>query len=83
LDAELSLCCGLGSALGAGDIEIDLPNDEYPHDGDDEASASIFRRRVELALIHSAVRNHHQCKARSVGSLRTALLPKNELVWRV
>ncbi len=57
LDAELSLCCGLaGSGLGAGDIEIDLPNEEYHHDGDDKACTSIFRRRVELALIHSAVR---------------------------
>jgi hypothetical protein len=55
LDTELSLCCGLGSALGAGDIDIDLPNEEYPHDGEDEACASIFRRRVELALIHSEV----------------------------
>lgn len=55
LDAELSLCCGLGPGLGAGDIDIDLPNEEYPHDEDDEACASISRRRVELALIHSAV----------------------------
>ncbi|KAK3326679.1 hypothetical protein B0H66DRAFT_167527 [Apodospora peruviana] len=57
LDAELSLCCGLASGPGAGDIDIDLPNEEYPHHGDDdEACASIFRRRAELALIHSAVR---------------------------
>ena len=54
LDAELSLCCGIGSGHGAGDI--DLPNEEYPHDGEDEACASIFRRRVELAFIHSAAR---------------------------
>ena len=47
LDAELSLCCGLGSGLGAGDIDIDLPNEEYPHGGDDTARASIFRRRVD------------------------------------
>ena len=56
LDAELSLCCGLGSGLDVGDIEIEFSNEEHPHDGDDEAGARIFRRRIELALIHSAVR---------------------------
>ncbi len=57
LDAELSLCCGLaGSGLGAGDINIELPNEEYSYTGDDGSCASIFGRRVELALIHSAVR---------------------------
>lgn len=56
LDAELSLCCGLGSALGAGDMEIDLPSEECLHDEDDKTCPSIFKRRAELALIHSAAR---------------------------
>jgi hypothetical protein len=64
LDAELSLCCGLRPALGAGDVDIDLPSGGIPHhDGeeqsiptDDEMCASILRRRAELALIHSTVR---------------------------
>jgi hypothetical protein len=56
LDAELSLCCGLSSGVVASDTDIDLPNEKHPYDGDDEACVSIFRQRVQLALIHSAAR---------------------------
>ncbi|KAH6845744.1 hypothetical protein B0I37DRAFT_447587 [Chaetomium sp. MPI-CAGE-AT-0009] len=73
LDAELSLCCGLSSALGAGDLDIDLPNEEYPHDGEDESCASIFRRRVALALIHSEVGT----RLYSRGAVR---MPESELL---
>lgn len=73
LDAELALCCGFASALDAGDIGIDLPSEECLHDGEDKKCASIFRRRVELALIHSAVR----VRLYSRGGLQ---LPENELL---
>jgi hypothetical protein len=64
LDAELSLCCGLSPALGAGDVDIDLPSggtsdpdgEEEAIPADDKTCARIFRRRAELALIHSTAR---------------------------
>lgn len=76
LDAELALCCGFASALDAGDIGIDLPSEECLHDGDDKACVSIFRRRAELALIHSAVR----ARLYSRDGLK---VPENELLGTI
>ncbi|KAK3312137.1 hypothetical protein B0H66DRAFT_632601 [Apodospora peruviana] len=80
LDAELSLCCGLGSRLGAGRADIDLSNDEYPDDRVGEACArSIFRTagrarldstrqsgRVSTRAMHSTLR-----KSQLLGSIVT------------
>ena len=74
LDAELSLCYGVAPALGAGNIELDLPSHENL-DGGHEACAG-FRWRAELALIHSAVRAR-------LYSREAFNMPKSELIGTI